>query len=104
MNTQQIFTKDNLKVLDVEYRASASGDGIIYLNLDSGTIEVDVESCLDEIEITNYGFSSHITKDNKVYYRYLDDQSIEAVSEYMKENSIFDKYMDEVYEAVSQTF
>lgn len=104
MKIQKTFTKDNLKVVDVEYKASASGDGIIYLELDSGTIEIDVESCLGEIEITDHGFYSHITKDNKVYYQYLDDQSIETVSEYMKENSIFDKYMDEVYEAVNQTF
>lgn len=103
MNKQQTFTKNNLKVVGVEYRASASGDGIIYLNLDLGSIEVDVESCLGEIDITNYCFSSDVV-DNQCHYYYLDDQSIETISEYMKENSIFDKYMDEVYEAVNQTF
>lgn len=47
-------------------------------------------------------YNNHV--DNQYHYYYLDDQSIEAVTEYMKENSIFDKYMDEVYEAVNQTF
>ena len=103
MNEQIIFTKDNLLVNSLEYDAEPSGNGIIYLHLDRGSIEIDVESYMGTIEINNYCYVSNIV-DGKVHYYYLDDQSIETVQEYMKENDIFNKYMDEVYEAVNQTF
>lgn len=102
MNTQQTFTKDNIIVTDIEYRASANGDGIIYLNLENGTIEVDVEECFGQMEYANYCFS--YTKDDTCTYYYLGDSSIEAVNEYLIENNIKAKYMEEVNEAASQTF
>jgi len=103
MNEQIIFTKDNLLVNSLEYDAEPSGNGMSYLHLSSGSIEIDVESYMGFIEITNYSYVSNIV-DGKFHYYYLDDGSIETVREYMKENNIFNKYMDEVYEAVSQTF
>lgn len=103
MNEQIIFTKDNLLVNSLEYDAEPSGNGIIYLHLENGSIEIDVESYMGFIEINNYCYVSNIVEGNFHYY-YLDDQSIETVQEYMKENDIFNKYMDEVYEAVNQTF
>lgn len=103
MNEQTTFTKENLVVNSLEYDADSTGNGIIYLHLDSGSIEIDVESYLGLIEITNYSYVSNIV-DGKFHYYYLEDGSIETVQEYMKENNIFNKYMDEVYEAVSQTF
>ena len=103
MSTQQTFTKDDIIVTDIEYRASANGDGIIYLNLENGTIEVDVEECFGQIEYANYCFSYTIVDDTYTYY-YLDDGSIEAVNEYLVENNIKAKYMEEVSEAASQTF
>lgn len=109
MNTQRTFTKDDIIVTDIEYRASANGDGIIYLNLEIGTIEVDVESNstvaegFDILDYANYSYS--YTNEAGTYsYHYLDDTSIEAVNEYLIENDIEDKYRDEVYEAVNQTF
>lgn len=103
MNEQIIFTKDSILVNSTEYDADSTGNGIIYLHLDSGSIEIDVESYLGLIEITNYSYVSNIV-DGQGYYYYLDDESIETVREYMKDNDIFNKYMDEAYEAVSQTF
>ena len=102
MNTQQTFTKDNIIVTDTEYRASANGDGIIYLNLENGTIEVDVESYFGQMEYANYCFS--YSKADTYNYYYLDDSSIEVVNEYLIENNIKAKYMEEVSEAASQTF
>lgn len=103
MSAQQTFTKDNIIVTDIEYRASANGDGIIYLNLGNGTIEVDVEECFGQMEYANYCFS-YTTEDDVYEYYYLDDSSIGAVNEYLIENNIKAKYMEEVSEAVSQTF
>ena len=103
MNTQQTFTKDNIIVTDVEYDASASGDGIIFLHLEDGSIEIDVESYFGQIDYANYCFS-HTTEDDTYNYYYLDDKSIEAVNEYLIENNIKAKYMEEVSEAASQTF
>ena len=55
------------------------------------------------MEYANYCFS--YTTDNDIYdYYYLDDESIEAVNEYLIENNIKTKYIDEVSEAASQTF
>ena len=102
MNTQQTFTKDNIIVTDIEYRASANGDGIIYLNLENGIIEIDVESYFGQMEYANYCFS--YSKDDTYNYYYLDDESIEAVNEYLIENNIKAKYMEYVSEAASQTF
>ena len=103
MNTQQAFTKDNINVTDIEYEASASGEGVIYLQLADGTIEIDVETYYGQMEYANYCFS--YTTDNDIYdYYYLDDESIEAVNEYLIENNIKTKYIDEVSEAASQTF
>ena len=103
MNTQQTFTKDNIIVTDIEYDASASGDGVIFLHLEDGSIEIDVESYFGQTEYDNYCFVSNIV-DDKFYYYYLDDSSIEAVNEYLIENNIKSKYMEEVSEAASQTF
>lgn len=103
MNKQITFTRENLLVNSTEYDAGSTGNGIIYLHLDSGSIEIDVESYMGLIEITNYRYVSNIV-DGKFHYYYLDDESIETVREYMKENDTFNKYMDEVYEAVNQTF
>ena len=102
MNTQQTFTKDNIIVTDIEYDASASGEGVIYLQLVDGIIEIDVESYFGQMDYANYCFS-HTKDDNYTYY-YLDDISIEAVNEYLIENNIKAKYMEEVSEAASQTF
>lgn len=102
MNTQQTFTKDNIIVTDIEYDASASGDGVIYLQIADGIIEIDVESYFGQMEYGNYCFS--YTADNVYSYYYLDDGSIEAVNEYLVENNIKAKYMEEVSEAASQTF
>lgn len=103
MNEQITFTKDSLVVNILEYDADPTGNGTVYFHLDSGSIEIDVESYLGLIEITNYSYVSNIV-DGEGYFYYLDDGSIETVQEYMKENNIFNKYMDEVYAAVSQTF
>lgn len=103
MNTQQTFTRDSILVTDVEYDASASGDGVIFLHLKNGTIEVDVESYFGQMEYANYCFSYTADDDTYTYY-YLDDSSIEAVNEYLIENNIKSKYMEEVSEAASQTF
>ena len=102
MNTQQIFTKDNIIVTDIEYDASASGEGVIYLQTADGIIEIDVESYFGQMEYANYCFS--YSKDGTYNYYYLDDESIEAVNEYLIENNIKSKYMEEVSEAASQTF
>ena len=103
MNTQQTFTKDNIIVTDIEYDAEASGDGIIFLHLENGSIEIDVESYFGQMEYANYCFSYTADDDTYTYY-YLDDSSIEAVNEYLIENNIKAKYMEEVSEAASQTF
>lgn len=103
MNTQQTFTKDNIIVTDVEYNASASGEGVIYLQIADGVIEIDVESYFGQMEYANYCFSYAADDDTYTYY-YLDDSSIEAVNEYLIENNIKSKYMEEVSEAASQTF
>ena len=103
MNTQHIFTKDSIIVTDIEYIASANGDGIIYLNLEKGTIEIDVESYFGQMEYANYCFSYTDEDDSYTYY-YLDDESIEVVNEYLIKNNIKAKYMEEVSEAASQTF
>lgn len=103
MNTQQTFTKDDIIVTNIEYDASASGEGVIYLQIENGTIEIDVESYFGQMEYANYCFVSNIV-DDKFYYYYLDDESIEAVNEYLIENNIKTKYIDEVSEAASQTF
>lgn len=103
MNTQRTFTKDNLDVKRVGYSAEPTGTGEIYLVVNGGEIIVDIESYLGEIAYESFAFVSD-NIDSKCYYYYLDDQSIETVQEYMKDNNIFDKYMDEVYEAVNQTF
>lgn len=103
MNTQQTFTKDNIIVTNIEYDASASGEGIIFLHLENGTIEIDVESYFGQMEYANYCFS-YTDEDDTYNYYYLDDSSIEAVNEYLIENNIRAKYMEEVSEAASQTF
>lgn len=103
MNTQQTFTKGNIIVSEIEYDASASGDGVIFLHLENGSIEIDVESYFGQMEYANYCFVNNIV-DDKFYYHYLDDSSIEAVNEYLIENNIKAKYMEEVSEAASQTF
>ena len=103
MNTQQIFTKDSIIVTDIEYDASASGDGVIFLHLEDGSIEIDVESYFGQMEYANYCFVSNIV-DDKCYFQYLDDESIEVVDRYLIENNIKAKYMEEVSEAASQTF
>lgn len=102
MNTQQSFTKDNIIVTDIEYDASASGDGVIFLQTADGIIEIDVESYFGQMEYANYCFS--YTTDDVYTYYYLDDSSIEAVNEYLIENNIKAKYMEEVSESASQTF
>ena len=93
MNTHQTFTKDNIIVTDIEYRASANGDGIIYLNLENGIIEIDVESYFGQMEYANYCFSCTADDDTYTYY-YLDDSSIEVVNKYLIENNIKTKYID----------
>lgn len=103
MNTQQIFTKDSILVTNIEYDASASGEGVIYLQLTNGIIEIDVESYFGQMEYASYCFSYTADDDTYTYY-YLDDSSIEAVNEYLIENNIKSKYMEEVSEAASQTF
>ena len=55
------------------------------------------------MEYANYCFSYTADDDTYTYY-YLDDSSIEAVNEYLIENNIKSKYMEEVSEAASQTF
>ena len=102
MNTQQTFTKGNIIVTDIEYNASASGEGVIYLQLSYGIIEIDVESYFGQMDYANHCFS--YSKDDTYNYYYLDDNSIEAVNEYLIENNIKAKYMEEVSEAASQTF
>lgn len=102
MNEKIIFTKDNLAVNDVEYDAEPTGNGTIYFHLDSGSIDIDVESYLGSVYINNYCYVSN-TVDGKFQYYYLDDESIETVLGYMKDNDIFNKYMDEVYKSVNQT-
>ena len=114
MNTQQTFTKGNIIVSEIEYDASASGDVVIFLHLENGSIEIDVESYFGQMEYANYCFVSKMEYanycfvnnivDDKFYYHYLDDSSIEAVNEYLIENNIKAKYMEEVSEAASQTF
>lgn len=103
MNTQQSFTKDNIIVTDVEYDAFASGEGVIYLQLSDGIIEIEVESYFGQMKYANYCFSYTADDDTYNYY-YLDDSSIESVNEYLIENNIKSKYMEEVSEAASQTF
>lgn len=103
MNTQRTFTKDDINVTNIEYDASASGNGVIFLHLENGSIEIDVENYFGQMEYANYCFVSNIV-DDKFYYHYLDDSSIEAVNEYLIENNIKAKYMEEVSEAASQTF
>ena len=103
MNTQQIFTKDNIIVTNIEYDASASGDGVIYLQLSDGSIEIDVESYFGQMEYANHCFSYN-TEDDTYNYYYLDDSSVKAVNEYLIKNNIKAKYMEEVSEAASQTF
>ena len=103
MNAHQTFTKGNIIVTDIEYDASASGEGVIFLHLENGSIEIDVESYFGQMEYANYCFVSNIV-DDKCYFQYLDDESIEAVDEYLIENNIKAKYMEEVSEAASQTF
>ncbi len=103
MNVHQTFTRDNIIVTDVEYDAFASGEGVIYLHLDNGSIEIDVENYFGQMEYANYCFVSNIV-DDKFYYYYLEDEGIEAVNEYLIENNIKVKYMEEVSEAASQTF
>ena len=103
MNTQQTFTKGNIIVSEIEYDASASGDGVIFLHLENGSVEIDVESYFGQIEYANYCFVSDIV-DDEFYYHYLEDEGIEAVNEYLIENNIKAKYMEEVSEAASQTF
>ena len=103
MNTQQIFTKDNIIVTDVEYNASASGEGVIYLQLAYGIIEIDVENYFGQMGYADYCFSYN-TEDDAYNCYYLDDDSIEAVNDYLIENNIKAKYMEEVSEAASQTF
>ena len=103
MSRQQTITKDNIVVIDIEYDASASGSGVIFLHLEDGSIEIDVENYFGQIEYANYCFVNNIV-DDKFYYHYLDDSSIEAVNEYLIENNIKAKYMEEVSEAASQTF
>ena len=103
MNAHQTLTKDNIIVKDIEYDASASGDGVIYLHLDNGSIEIDVETYFGQMEYANYCFVSN-TVDGKFYYYYLEDEGIEAVNKYLIENNIKAKYMYEVNEAASQTF
>lgn len=103
MSTQQTFTKDDIIVTNIEYDASASGNGVIYLHLENGSIEIDVESYFGQMEYANYCFVSNIVND-KFYYHYLGDGSIEVVNEYLIENNIKAKYMEEVSEAASQTF
>lgn len=103
MNTQQTLTKDNIIVTDIEYDASASGEGVIYLKLAGGIIEIDVESYFGQVEYADYCFSYN-TEDDTYNYYYLDDFSIEAVNDYLIENNIKAKYMEEVSEAASQTF
>lgn len=103
MNTQQTFTKDSIIITDIGYDASASGEGVIYLQIADGTIEVDVESYFGQMEYADYCFSYN-TEDDTYNYYYLDDSSIEAVNEYLIENNIKAKYMEEVSEAASQTF
>lgn len=102
MNEQITFTKDNLDVKRVGYSAESTGAGEIYLVVGGGEIIVDVESYLGEIDYESFAFVSD-NIDDKCYYYYPDNQSIETVQDYMKDNNIFDKYMDEVYEAVNQT-
>ena len=103
MKAHQTLTKDNIIVKDIEYDASASGDGVIYLHLDNGSIEIDIESHFGQMEYANYCFVSNIV-DDKFYYYYLEDEGIEAVNEYLIKNNIKAKYMEEVSEAASQTF
>lgn len=103
MNTQQIFTKGSIIVTDIEYDASASGEGVIYLQTADGIIEIDVESYFGQMEYANYCFS-YTDEDDTYNYYYLDDSGIEAVNEYLIENNIKAKYMEEVSEAASQTF
>lgn len=103
MSTQQAFTKDNIIVKDVEYDAEASGNGIIFLHLENGSIEIDVESYFGQIEYAEYCFVSDIVND-EFYCQYLEDEGIEAVNEYLIENNIKAKYMEEVSEVASQTF
>ena len=103
MNTQQTLTKDDITVTDIDYDASASGNGVIFLHLENGSIEIDVESYFGQMEYANYCFSCTDEDDTYNYY-YLDDSSIEAVNEYLIENNIKAKYMEEVNEAASQTF
>ena len=103
MSTQQTITKDNIIVKDVEYDASASGNGVIFLHLEDGSIEIDVENYFGQMEYDNYCFVSNIV-DDKFYYCYLEDEGIEAVNEYLVENNIKAKYIEEVSEAASQTF
>lgn len=103
MNTQQTFTKDNIIVTNIEYDASASGEGVIYLQLADGIIEIDVESYFGQMEYADYCFSYN-TEDDTYNYYYLNDSSVKAVNEYLIENNIKAKYMEEVSEAASQTF
>lgn len=102
MNEQLIFTKDNLLVNSLEYDAEPSGNGIIYLHLENGSIEIDVESYFGQMDYASYCFS--YTEDDIYNYYYLDDNSIEVVNEYLIENNIRAKYIEEVSEAASQTF
>ena len=88
---------------DTEYDTSASGEEVKYLHLEDGSIEIDVENYFGQIEYANYCFVSDIV-DDKFYYYYLEDEGIEAVNEYLIENNIKAKYMEEVSEAASQTF
>ena len=104
MSTQQTITKDNIIVKDVEYDASASGNGVIFLHLEDGSIEIDVENYFGQMEYDNYCFVSNIVDDKFHYYYYLEGECIEAVNEYLIENNIKAKYMEEVSEAASQTF
>ena len=91
----------NLEIKSVEYNATASGDGDIYFLVQGGEITLSVESHLGIITLSDF---SHQTDrvNASIIESYLSSDEEKEVKKYMKDNDIFNKYMDEVYEAASQ--
>lgn len=98
------ITKELLLSSDITYDVSPSGSGAIMMEVQEGLIVVtEFENRFDELYVDDQYLLTY-NCEGWNWKTPLDKTSREVISDFILENNLTKQYMDEVYEAVNQTF
>lgn len=96
--------KELLKNSDITYDVTPSGSGSMMMEIQEGFVVVtEFDSDFDEITISDQ-YILNYNNEGWNWKTLVDEKSKVLVNNFIIENNLTKLYMDEVYEAVSQTF